>query len=90
MKSSEILREAARLIELGLNDCGCAAIMAAAHWEKPAIRAAMEPFLLFSPPEKNENEVWWGASEMFWTGEHRDARIIGLCLAAAISESEGD
>jgi hypothetical protein len=92
MKSSEILREAARSVERGLDSYGCWAIVDAAEADyglsleetiknsAPATKA-MTYFRLLSP--RIAFSTWWDFDD-------QGPRIIGLCLAAAIAESEGD
>ena len=82
MKSSEILREAAQLVEWGAQTVGCIAIVAAAPNNKDRLRA-LDIFRRYFEPAARP-VVWWD------TEIAHGPRIIGLCLAAAIAESEGD
>ena len=89
MKSSEILREAARRIELGKDQFGCHAIFVAMGgnmhtiWPEPEWDShIMRRFRVVAPSKAKNGNAWWDT--------YSEARIIGLCLAAAIAESEGD
>jgi hypothetical protein len=90
MKPSEILREAARRVERGASIGGCSAIYWAArapndylrNWE--ARHRAREFFQHLRPTKVPSSGFWWSI-----TNEGDNARIIGLCLAALIAESEG-
>jgi len=102
MKSSEILRKAAQLVEgfESTRDCylfpsyGCYAIFAAtpgqslpwymADEDTKAIAKPMQYFRLCKPNHLNGNTI------SGWFGDDSSSRIIALCLAAAIAESEGD
>lgn len=85
MKSSEILRKAARRVEAGANTYSCCAI-AEAH------RNHYDALLAYS--------CLWGRfptesdfmGECFDTPEDdaRNHRVVALCLAAAIAEDKGD
>lgn len=79
MKSSEILRKAARGVERGDYYGGCLAI----DLESPSrdYLRAHKRYAVVKPDRVPSNGYWWSG---------RDTRIIGLCLAAAIAESEGD
>lgn len=93
MKSSEILREAARLVERGENEYGCLAIddviclnarigyFSSAH--EAMASKAIEWLRMLEP----ERKAMCGG---YWNYTVKGPRIIGLCLAAAIAESEGD
>lgn len=82
MKSSEILREAARRVELGKSFGGCFAIMMASRSYRDRKRAS--DFFRSALSRDTESGYWWPEHECY------GPRIIGLCLAAAIAESEGD
>jgi hypothetical protein len=84
MKASEILRQAARLVERGEEWYGCFAIDEVAGADSIGHEQAMGIFKIVAPDGHSLGSFWWGASE-----RSMDARIIGLCLAAAIAESEG-
>lgn len=95
MKPSEILKLAARIVERGEKDCGCDAIGWAAsgrvgHYPPDNV---MEFFLHLYPQDGGSYycETWWGSfrNRTHRSPANRNARIIGLCLAAAIAESEG-
>lgn len=83
MKSSEILRNAAKLIEEGVWYGGCSAINSAARDSVGDGVRALEIFktIFLDHPR---TDLWWGMVPA------SGPRIIGLCLAAAIAESEGD
>ena len=92
MKSSEVLREAARTIELGRGTFGCLAIADVmglyAPWKNGVAdipRQVMAAYRKVAPRGHNLSDPWWDTDER---GEC--SRIIGLCLAAAIAEDEGD
>lgn len=82
MKSSEILREAARRVENGADIGGCLAINCATTNFGEAIRAEIVFDRYFY--NSTNSGYWWP-----YKAKH-GPRIIGLCLAAAIAESEGD
>lgn len=87
MKSSEILREAARLVNDGTCVYGCEAVEHIARGDDldRAEARIWDVFWLDGVSRYGADSVW------FWGHEPREpARIIGLCLAAAIAESEGD
>ena len=86
MTLSEVFRNAARQIEIGENSFCCTAIdyaMWDAVWYAVQDEhSAREYFAeLFSPTRRR---IWW------WRRDDRDSRIVALCLAAAIAESEGE
>jgi len=88
MKSSEILRKAARRVERGTAISGCGAIMQASrlsrrgqNWLEDFDRAHG----IFARYLRQPNCTYWWPKE-----PAHGPRIIGLCLAAAIAESEGD
>lgn len=89
MKVSEILRESARLIAAGVCELGCPAISRAAGSDGPAYLRAHAVFRLVGPHRDNFGNPWWGSWESCVDEANRSARVIGLCLAAAIAESEG-
>ena len=99
MKSSEILREAARLVEAGEIGFGCHAITMAGggcdaiaafellhptYAERDLVNADSETSSGDNRPVRH-GDFWW-----YLHDGRSDYRIIGLCLAAAIAESEGD
>jgi hypothetical protein len=88
MKSSEILRKAARRVERGMNDGGCGAIAEVSGALRFKAREIMDferASGIFARYLRQPNCVYW------WPREPAHGpRIIGLCLAAAIAESEGD
>lgn len=87
MKSSKILRKAARMVDRGYDEGGCCAIIDSAPIRTDAdYERAMKRFEMVKPRRTNTNLYWWDIHSK----EGNDARIIGLCLAAAIAESEGD
>lgn len=100
MKSSEILREAARMVERGESNFACHAIsMVGGNCRE------IEAFQLLRPTyaerdlvNHDEGEAYSSSNNLvldgdFWWWMHygrNEYRILGLCLAAAIAESEGD
>ena len=98
MKISEVLRKAARSLERGTSDCCCAAIRHVAGLSETwydhnliNFRIAKLPptqkfFAIYFRP-RNSNGFWFGPR---YVGDGRDRRILALCLAAAIAESEGN
>lgn len=93
MKPSEVLRRAARIAEevpyrgSGLNEnrCGCGAIMDVCHGILYEI--ASEYFNLCRPSEY-AGGAWFG-DYAFENKQGKAHRVLALCLAAAIAESEG-
>lgn len=100
MKSSEILRKAARMVERGESKFACHAILAVGGDCRK-----IEAFQLLRPTYAERDLVNHGEGEAcstsnalvldgdFWWWmryERNEYRILGLCLAAAIAESEGD
>lgn len=94
MKPSEILREAARIAsdvpftECGLPDqnrCGCGAILDAAGMESDS--QANVYFELFRPNHLVAGG-WFGSFDLAAV-QAKEHRILALCLAAAIAESDG-
>lgn len=86
MKPSEILREAAQLIAEQSMNYGCSAVGYAFGYESHmhAKTVASDYFRLFEPD----------SCELYWFGfmptkKNQNRRVIALCLAAAIAESEG-
>lgn len=82
MKSSEILRKAARKVERGTYRGGCIAIANSARGFNDISRAHKVFRRHFY--RSTSSGYWWPFSDK------HGPRIIGLCLAAAIAESEGD
>ena len=88
MKASEVLRKAAQMVERERAIGGCYAICESGDSQYSVNRA----YGIFAKHFKGSKTGFW------WTNrlgdpeatEPRNARIIGLCLAAAIAESEGD
>jgi hypothetical protein len=101
MKTSEIFTKAAQLVERGDEDYGCDAISRFESSAKPAVKGAdIHPWMRY---EDRASQVLWEtyftaeyrdidghASSVFFWGEDRDARVVGLCLLAAMCKSEGD
>ena len=90
MKSSEILRRAARMVEREQSSFGCFAILKVMRlYRTGELRGIPEPvlgaFRKVAPRGRHLSDPWWFADD-----GGMDARIIGLCLAAAIAEDEGD
>ena len=88
MKSSEILRKAARRDERGMAVNGCGAIAQASGLLLQKANGLQEferAKGIFARYLRQPNCTYWWPKEP----EH-GPRIIGLCLAAAIAESEGD
>lgn len=89
MKPSKVLREAARIVERSRrpNYCGCPAIGAVLgiyFLDRDLPEPVMGYFRLVAPsPDSSPYGAWWRGPE------EKGERIIGLCLAAAIAESEG-
>jgi hypothetical protein len=83
MKPSEILREAARRIERGVNIYGCCAIAEVSSWDDLDEGSPVVSYFSLVRPHRSPTGIWWS------TEERDGARILGLCLAAAIAESEG-
>jgi hypothetical protein len=82
MKASKVLRIAAQRIERGLNVLGCPAVN---RIQRDSDKA-MHYFNLFKPPRIHHNSVWFGD---WLIQENQDCRVLALCFAAAIAESEG-
>lgn len=95
MKPSEVLRRAARNIARGVDRLGCVAISTAV-WHELNLRKKLTMgeiyaievraryyFRMVAPPQIPNSGFWWRRYDS-------DPHIIGLCLAAAIAESEGD
>lgn len=100
MKPSQILRCAAQIIEreelegLRNNDRlgGCDAIFEALGESFQALGlddVVLEYFGRVKPRGARPFRWWWGNRKNYYTSDNMNARIIGLCLAAAIAESEG-
>lgn len=82
MKSSEILREAARRVESGKAMGGCYALLCVRCNYKDK-KGARNYFKMVKPSRPIDG-YWWPLDV------RHGPRIIGLCLAAAIAESDGD
>lgn len=94
MKPSKILREAAKHIEKEqcLDQlCGCDVIQRKCKSYQQVIDTH-KYFSMVAPKRKEPFRSWWGkiSNESYQRPSNVNARIIGLCLAAAIAESEGD
>jgi hypothetical protein len=101
-KSSAILRAAARRIEREGGGLGCVAIWIASgrppsfpfpgDTGRGLVRPrVMQHFSRVAPhADSNCGNVWWTGPGGSYDPVNREPRIIGLCLAAAIAESEGD
>lgn len=85
---------AARNIELGRGLYGCIEISMVVWREIDQRKFTLEKrhaidvraryyFRMVAPPQIPDSGFWWRRND-------RAPRIIGLCLAAAIAESEGD
>lgn len=88
MKPSEILRVAARRVERHHTFAGCLAINGV-RAPVALIAAAHEYFQRVAPSDFTRRDFWWGSDYTFADPPAMGARIVGLCLAAAIAESEG-
>lgn len=97
MKPSAILRGAAKLIEDGECSEGCWAITSVGQRlgaKVSDIDKAHGAFDAVKPPSFNGGyDTWWGSvydnPRTNSLPRNMNARIVGLCLAAAIAESEG-
>lgn len=88
MKSSEILRKAARRVERGMAVSGCGAIAQSSGLSRRGPNGIEEYGRardIFARYLRRTNCTYWWPKE-----PAHGPRIIGLCLAAAIAESEGD
>lgn len=83
MKPSEILRKAAKRIEDDMHWGGCAAINCAAPYR--AVKARKRAYAIYHKHffRRTRDGFWWGASD-------KNARILGLCLAAEIARQGGE
>jgi hypothetical protein len=93
VKSSEILREAARIADEDVFDgrewrCGCGAIAEAVSYGADRDRA-LAFFRLCAPDGVSNVKYWFGEMHLWLLGA-KAHRVTALCLAAAIAESEGD
>lgn len=95
MKSSELLREAARLIEDEPDyPCGaCHALITILRSRGEGSKAESMSYVW--GPERGRGPSYYlfrlfGYNTKFRLWDSHGPRIIGLCLAAAIAESEGD
>lgn len=91
MKPSEILRKAARTVEREPMELGCCAILAIQPFAASEEESdAFHWFDLIKPLRpRGAEDPWWGGWGTYPEPRNHNARIIGLCLAAAIAESEG-
>jgi len=81
MKLSDVFRNAARAVEIVENTYCCTAIDDAVWYADQDEHPVQEYFAeLFSPTRRR---TFW------WLKDDRDSRVVALCLAAAIAESEG-
>ena len=90
MKSSEILREAARLVESEQHTFSCHAISDAAGIDDlcSTDTEAHKAYAILLGRLPSVSDIWHGM-----TGNRQEVtnvRVMALCLAAAIAESEGD
>lgn len=77
MKSSKVLRRAAKLVEDGVCGSEFSAIAYASSYRRIIARKA--------------NRRMGKHYALFFYGRHSDpSLVVGLCFAAAIAESEGD
>lgn len=91
IKPSEVLRRAAQRVEDYPYTCGCYALstvweeLTHKAWELAVYVPGYAYFVLFCPVDRGHHELWFpiGVSGA-------DQRIIALCMAAAIAESEGN
>lgn len=96
MKSSEILREAAKLIERDKEyPCGACYALKETLIERGQSTGASEERSYVWGPEKWRGPSYYlyemfGRNTKYRLWDSHGPRIIGLCLAAAIAESEGD
>lgn len=84
-KPSQALRAAARLVERESERFGCGAIARTALDDTVRV----ETLRYFARIHIMTAAPWWGGWDDYNKPEYRNPRIIGLCLAAAIAESEG-
>ena len=86
-RDAAIYREAADLAEIGAYACNALAICVEGRFaerdELPIVRRFTAMFSPDSLPEDHETHGWYGAP----TKAARDARVIALCLAAAMAET---
>lgn len=86
MKPSQILREAARRVDACKCPYGCWAIDEAYGEDKHHVQKLhAKGFFHLTAPHFSFG-VWFGDT---WTQANQNRRVIALCLAAAIAESEG-
>ena len=90
MKSSEILREAARLVESGQHTFSCHAISDAAGLDDVCCTdtGAHKAYAILLGRLPDVSDIWRGLTGR--REEGTNVRVMALCLAAAIAESEGD
>lgn len=98
MKPSEVLRRAAKRVEEGRTEFGCHAIRSIVVYESlltnwrdatvcPLYKEAMKYYRQLKSRSLTDHAVW------FHLGNSKDPtgrRVLALCFAAAIAESEGE
>jgi hypothetical protein len=88
MKPSEVLRKAAQMVERDYEYLGCLAIWHTARSCRLEAET-LEFFERVAPARRVDGDPWWGNWATCEKNPQKNARIIGLCLAAALAESEG-
>ena len=93
MKPSKILMDAARRVASGASECACDAIDAAGECAHSGeIHAARQYFDNFRPDNYDAlpDASWWGlfSDDTHRLPENMNARLVALCLAAAIAKSD--
>lgn len=94
MLPSQLLREAATEVERERKTFGCHALASIVEkklnldgWgaveQTPLFKKAMRYYSMFKPAGMRRDDVW------FLHGDTRGHRILALCMAADIAESEG-
>lgn len=86
MKASKVFREAAKKIELGYQNFCCNAISFVVVSDT-FLQCEERDYFRKIYGKRNGGYLGWYGSTL--KKENQDARIIALCLAAAIAESEG-
>lgn len=89
LKPSEVYREAARFIEMGLDYSCCSAIRRAADGSR-ALADSMEDWFYFNDSSSNQYGGHWmveiGESTRGDSIEVQNRRVLALCFMAAITK----
>lgn len=91
MKVSEILFEAARLMNDSISSGCCSAVNTAASNEDYILyEQAFDYLAMFEPSNCKKWSYWFGETRLRGTDKNVHVRVMALLFAAALAEAEGN